>query len=65
MPVLKTELKISTENRFSAYTIQVLQVNLSMMVLKKWLQDQKKNLSVATQNTPADSLQIFAIQREI
>lgn len=25
----------------------------------------KKNLSVATQNTPADSLQIFAIQREI
>lgn len=65
MPVLQTELKISTENRFSAYTIQVLQVNLSMMVLKKWLQDQKKNLSVATQNTPADSLQIFAIQREI
>lgn len=42
MPVLKTELKISTENSFSAYTIQVLQVNLSMKLLKKCLQDQKK-----------------------
>lgn len=37
MPILKTELKFSTENRFSAYIIQVLQVNLSMSLLKKCL----------------------------
>lgn len=42
MSILNAELKLSTENVFSAYTIQVLQVNLSMMLLKKCLQDQKK-----------------------
>lgn len=44
MPVLKTELKFSTENKFSAYNIQVLQVNLCMMLLKKCLQDQKEDI---------------------
>lgn len=44
MPVLKTELKFSTENKLSAYNIQVLQVNLCMMLLRKCLQDQKEDI---------------------
>lgn len=68
MPALKTELKVRTENALylrHCISLQVLQVNLSMMLSEKCLWDKKKEVRLAIQNMPAESLQFLAIQREV